>query len=118
MHTSPHLPITLAICGVCQHLGHYYETLGGDRLEFSGTIDFYPKAGSERAVGTLKFKCFHESGCAAVRGFENRSVMTYLGGGVSPLGTVTEGIGNNGDGYEGIKWKLFWNIQPRSRTAK
>lgn len=94
----------LGICGGYQLLGNYYETLNGERLEFSGAVDFYTKAAPKRAVGTLRFRCFQESGGTAVRGFENHSGRTYLGKGVSSLGTVTEGVGNNGDGGEGVRF--------------
>ena len=39
-------------------------------------------------------------------GFENHSGKTYLGQGVSPLGKVVKGFGNNGeDGGEGVRYK-------------
>ena len=96
--------VILGICGGYQLLGNYYETLGGEKLGFSGTVDFYTKAAEKRAVGTLRFRCFPKSGGISVRGFENHSGRTYLGREVSPLGAVTEGVGNNGDGGEGVRF--------------
>lgn len=94
----------LGICGGYQLLGHYYETLGGEKLEFSGAVGFYSKAFPNRAVGALRFKCLPESGGAEVTGFENHSGRTFLDEGISPLGTVTEGVGNNGGGGEGVRF--------------
>ncbi len=94
----------LGICGGYQLLGHYYETLSGEKLGFSGAVDLYTKASPKRAVGTLRFSCFPESGGSAVRGFENHSGLTYLADGVSPLGRVEEGVGNNCGGYEGVRF--------------
>ena len=39
-------------------------------------------------------------------GVENHSGITWLGEGVTPLGKVIRGFGNNGeDGYEGARYK-------------
>lgn len=95
----------LGICGGYQLLGHSYETLSGEKLDFCGAVDFYTKAFAERAVGTLKFTCLPESGGSVVKGFENHSGRTFLFGGISPLGRVSKGIGNNGrDGGEGVRY--------------
>ena len=39
-------------------------------------------------------------------GFENHSGKTYLGKGLTPLGKIIRGSGNNGeDGFEGVRYK-------------
>ena len=46
-----------------------------------------------------------ESGGSVVVGFENHGGRTRLGSGVTPLGSVLKGYGNNGsDGTEGVRW--------------
>ena len=96
----------LAICGGYQMLGHYYETHDGHRCDFIGAIDFHTVGGGKRMIGNYMFRCGAESGGSAVVGFENHSGRTYLGSGVSPLGTVLSGYGNNGeDGTEGVRWR-------------
>ncbi len=52
------------------------------------------------------FRCAEESGGSTIVGFENHSGKTYLGEGVSPLGTVLHGFGNNGEDHtEGARFK-------------
>ena len=71
----------LAICGG-------YQMLGGSIADPDG-------------VETLP-----ESSGAVVVGFENHSGKTYLGEGVSPLGKMLKGYGNNGeDQTEGARYK-------------
>ena len=65
----------------------------------------YPVGSKERMIGNFLFECLPESGGSTVVGFENHSGKTYLGSGVSPLGKVLVGGGNNGeDGYEGVRY--------------
>jgi len=60
-------------------------------------------------IGNLLFECdFLKDGMGDHRiiGFENHSGKTYLGEGVTPLGKVILGFGNNGeDGFEGARYK-------------
>ena len=57
-------------------------------------------------TGNCKFQCCKEAGGSLVVGFENHSGLTYLGNGLSPLGTVLNGFGNNGeDKTEGVLYK-------------
>jgi len=94
----------LAICGGYQMLGAYYETHEGNRCDFIGALDFYTVGASERMIGNYMFSCGGEIG--EVVGFENHSGKTRLGAGVSPLGTVITGFGNNGeDKTEGARYK-------------
>ena len=96
----------LAICGGYQMLGNYYETYDGHRCDFIGAIDLCTVGSPTRMIGNYMFRCGEQSGGGTVVGFENHSGKTRLGEGVSPLGTVLAGYGNNGeDGTEGVRWK-------------
>jgi CobQ-like glutamine amidotransferase family enzyme len=96
----------LCICGGYQMMGHYYETHEGVRCEFLGAVDFYTKGGDVRMIGNYAFELDAKSGGGAVVGFENHSGRTYLGDGVSPLGRILKGYGNNGeDGTEGVRYR-------------
>ena len=56
-------------------------------------------------IGNFMYKCGAESGGSTVVGFENHSGKTFLGSGVSPLGTILSGYGNNGeDKTEGVRY--------------
>lgn len=92
----------LAICGGYQLLGGYYETHRGERMDFLGALDLYTVGGAERLIGNFAF----DTPWGSVVGFENHSGRTYLGSGVTPLGKVIAGHGNNGrDGTEGARYK-------------
>ena len=96
----------LAICGGYQMLGQYYETHDGVRCDFIGAVDFHTVGDEKRMIGNYMFHCAPESGGSVVVGFENHSGRSYLAKGVSPLGTVLSGYGNNGeDGTEGLRWR-------------
>lgn len=96
----------LTICGGFQLLGNYYKNAEGKRFDFVGAIDMYTEGAKERLTGNYKFKCCNEAGGSVVVGFENHSGKSYLGNGVSPLGTVLKGFGNNGsDNTEGVHYK-------------
>ena len=96
----------LAVCGGYQMLGAYYQNAAGHRCGFLGAVDFYTEAGAERKIGNFAFRCGEESGGSVVVGFENHAGRTFLGEGVSPLGAVLAGSGNNGaDGGEGVRWQ-------------
>lgn len=94
----------LAICGGYQMLGNYYETWDGKQMEFIGAIDFYTVGAKERMVGNFLYRLDDKD--IEVVGFENHSGKTYLGSGVSPLGRILVGYGNNGeDKTEGMHYK-------------
>ena len=96
----------LTICGGFQLLGNYYKNSQGRCMDFVGAIDMYTQGDKERLIGNYKFQCCPEAGGSVVAGFENHSGKTYLGNGVSPLGKVLKGFGNNGsDGTEGAHYK-------------
>ncbi len=95
----------LCICAGYQILGHYYETASGTKQHFLGAVDFYTIHSDTRMVGNYAFDLGKEAGGLPVVGFENHSGQTYLGQGVSPLGTVIWGYGNNGkDRTEGVRF--------------
>lgn len=98
--------VFLCICGGYQMLGDFYETHDGVRCEFLGAINFYTKGSDTRMIDNYAFTCLPESGGSTVVGFENHSGKTWLGEGVSPLGRVLKGCGNNGeDGTEGVRYR-------------
>ena len=95
----------LAICGGYQMLGNYYITDKGENIKFLGAVDLYTKASSPRMIGNIVYST-ELNGKSPVAAFENHSGKTYLGKGVSPLGKVIKGFGNNGeDGTEGARYK-------------
>lgn len=95
----------LAICGGYQMLGNDYKTWDGHQCDFIGAIDFHTVGSRARMIGNFMFECLPESGGSTVVGFENHSGKTFLGSGVSPLGKVLAGGGNNGeDGFEGVRY--------------
>ena len=56
-------------------------------------------------IGNYSFQCGEVSGGSVVVGFENHSGRTWLGNGISSLGKVIKGFGNNGeDGTEGVRY--------------
>lgn len=98
--------VFLAICGGYQMLGRYYKTYTGEQCDFIGALDLFTVGSEQRMIGNYMFECLPESGGSTVVGFENHSGRTYLGDGVSPLGKVLSGFGNNGeDGTEGARYK-------------
>ncbi len=95
----------LAICGGYQMLGNYYITDKGEDIKFLGALDLYTKASSPRMIGNIVYST-ELNGKMNVAAFENHSGKTYLGKGISPLGRVVKGFGNNGeDGTEGARYK-------------
>jgi CobQ-like glutamine amidotransferase family enzyme len=98
--------VFLAVCGGYQMLGQYYKTHTGEQCDFIGALNLHTIGSETRMIGNYMFKCADESGGGVIVGFENHSGKTYLGGGVTPLGTLLSGFGNNGgDGTEGARYK-------------
>ena len=95
----------LAICAGFQLLGAYYESAEGEKTQYAGVLDMYTRAEKERITGNYAFKCLAETGGSTVVGFENHSGRSFLAPGLSPLGTIIKGVGNNGDGKEGARYK-------------
>ncbi len=98
--------VFLTICGGYQLLGQYYKTWDGKQCDFLGAINVHTIGEKKRMVGDFMFKLNDADGGQNVVGFENHSGKTYLGDGVTPLGTIISGHGNNGeDGTEGARYK-------------
>ena len=94
--------VVLAICGGYQMLGRDYRMANGKILQFLGIIDIWTIAGEKRLIGNVVI----EINGKTLVGFENHSGKTYLGEGVTPLGKVLFGNGNNGDdGEEGVRYR-------------
>ena len=93
----------LAVCGGYQLLGHYYQTVEGERFPGIGLIDVKTEAGKKRFIGDVVVDTQIEDVTpSTLVGFENHSGRTFLGPTAAPLGRVRLGFGNNGsDGTEG-----------------
>jgi CobQ-like glutamine amidotransferase family enzyme len=99
--------LVLGVCGGYQLMGHYYETLEGEKLPGVGIFDLYTEPGEPdeaRLIGNVLVRVPLEDGSTReVVGFENHGGRTYLGD-VEPLGEIVAGYGNNGkDGGEGAR---------------
>ena len=94
----------LAVCGGYQLLGEYYVTADGKKLPGLSLVELHTVPGPKRNIGNIVIET---SGLGlqpqTLVGFENHSGKTYLGPGLTPLGRVLHGAGNNGeDGTEGV----------------
>jgi lipid II isoglutaminyl synthase (glutamine-hydrolysing) len=99
--------VGLFICGAYQFLGKYYQA-DSTRIEGLGIIDAYTesKQKEERLIGDIAIKTTLPIKNLSLIGFENHGGRTYIGNGVSPLGRVLKGYGNNGkDCFEGAIYK-------------
>ena len=94
----------LAVCGGYQFLGSHYTTVDGTRLPGLGLVDLRTEAGSTRNIGNVLIDASALGlDPPTLVGFENHAGRTFLGPGLSPLGTCLVGNGNNGDdGVEGV----------------
>ena len=87
-------------------MGTGYRTADGQMCEYTGIIDLYTEGSPDRMIGNFAFRLGDESGGSVVVGFENHGGRTRLGSGVTPLGKVLRGGGNNGeDGTEGVRFR-------------
>jgi lipid II isoglutaminyl synthase (glutamine-hydrolysing) len=96
--------VVLAVCGGYQLLGEYYVTADGKKLPGLGLVDLFTVPGPRRNIGNIVLQTV-DLGLQppTLVGFENHSGKTYLGKGLTPLGRVLRGAGNNGeDGTEGV----------------
>ena len=95
----------LGVCGGYQLLGHVYRGHQGDEMPGIGLVDLETTAGPTRMIGNVVLRCELEPGRRrTLVGFENHAGRTRLGRGLSPLGQVVHGHGNNGeDGGEGVR---------------
>ncbi|MDB5167943.1 MAG: hypothetical protein JWO55_201 [Candidatus Saccharibacteria bacterium] len=93
----------LVICGLFQLFGKFFKTQDGHIIEGISLLDLETHAGPERLTGNIitENKEFGE-----IIGYENHSGQTFLGAGVTPLGKVIKGAGNNGqDDSEGARYR-------------
>ncbi len=97
--------VLLAVCGGYQLLGHSY-LMGEEVVKGLGLVDFHTDRGAPRLIGNIVV----DSGLTAtpVVGYENHGGRTYLAPGVTPLGRVRVGFGN--DGVSGDEGCLFKNV--------
>jgi len=103
--------VVLLICGGYQMLGKYYQMANGERIDGLGILDVWTIAGAKRLIGNVvvqldeKLLGIDSGKFKTLVGFENHSGKTHMGEGVSPLGNVLFGHGNNGeDGGEGVRY--------------
>lgn len=93
----------LMICGLYQLFGRFFKTQDGHTIRGIGLLDIETHAGPERLIGNIITKS-DEFG--EIVGYENHSGQTFLANGVTPLGHVVRGAGNNGqDETEGARFK-------------
>ena len=93
----------LMICGLYQLFGKFFKTQDGHIIEGIGILNAETHAGPERLIGNI---IIDSPEFGQVIGYENHSGQTFLGEGVTPLGQVIRGGGNNGkDGFEGARYK-------------
>ncbi|KGK91894.1 glutamine amidotransferase [Desulfosporosinus sp. HMP52] len=104
--------VVLAICGGYQMLGKYYQMANGERIDGLGILDVWTIAGTKRLIGNVVVELNQavlgddSQRLKTLVGFENHSGKTHLGEGVSPLGEVVFGNGNNGeDSGEGVRYR-------------
>jgi lipid II isoglutaminyl synthase (glutamine-hydrolysing) len=71
----------------------------GHRAILSDQYDSLTEARADRAMGDLVVRWQDR----LLVGFENHAGRTYLGPTATPLGRVVSGIGNSGDGTEGVQ---------------
>ena len=88
--------VTLAVCGGYQLLGRFYRDASGEELPGVGVFDLHTAHPGEQARRCIGNVVVDWEGTTIV-GFENHGGRTYLGPGVSPLGRVVTGYGNNGE---------------------
>lgn len=95
--------VLAAVCGGYQLLGDSY-LMGDEKVPGLALVDLFTDRGSPRIIGNIAI----ESDIASwpIVGYENHGGRTHLGPGVSPLGKVLHGGGNDAtSGYEGCLYK-------------
>lgn len=96
----------VAVCAGLQILGQTFAVDGDDEYEGLGLVDVTTTRGTKRSVGEVATLV----GRDVLVGFENHGGVSRLGDGVSPLGTVLRGRGNDGrvDGYRATRlWATY-----------
>jgi len=93
----------LMICGLYQLFGKFFKTSDGHVIQGIGLFDIETHAGPERLIGNITTQSVD---FGDIIGYENHSGQTFLSEGVTPLGTIIKGAGNNGqDDTEGARYK-------------
>lgn len=93
----------LVICGLYQLFGHFFQTRDGQHIKGIGLLDLETHGGDERLIGNI---ITQSSEFGQIIGYENHSGQTFLGRGVTPLGKLVKGAGNNGqDETEGARYR-------------
>ncbi len=93
----------LVICGVYQLFGKYFHTREDITMEGIDVLNLYTDAGNSRLIGNITV---NSPEFGEIVGYENHSGLTYINDKSMALGTVPEGMGNNGsDGTEGMRYK-------------
>lgn len=97
--------VMVAICGGFQMLGHYYIGAAGEKITGISALNHYTlNQENNRYTGDIRIK--DEKTGMIYEGFENHNGRTFLGEGVSALGIVEQGFGNNSeDKTEGARYK-------------
>lgn len=90
----------LLICGMYQLFGRRFVTGDGAEIRGIGALPVETRAGEERLIGNITLE---NEQFGRMVGYENHSGQTFLDEGVTPLGQVVRGAGNNlADGHEGV----------------
>lgn len=93
----------LAICAAIQVLGHWYETLAGERVDGISMFDLTTSPQSKRSIGELVTTPLLDGLTDKLSGFENHGGATTLGPDAQPFGRVEHGDGNaTADRSEGV----------------
>ncbi len=93
----------LVICGMYQLFGKFFKTREGVMLNGIGILDVETHGGEQRLIGNVVVES-KEFG--TIVGYENHSGQTFLASGMTPLGSLQRGAGNNGhDTTEGARYK-------------
>lgn len=110
----------LMICGLYQLFGKFFKTKDGKVIEGIGVFDMETYGGEERMIGNIVLE---SSEFGEIIGYENHSGQTFLADGVTALGTVRKGAGNNGkDAHEGARYRhvigsyLHGSLLPKNPT--
>jgi lipid II isoglutaminyl synthase (glutamine-hydrolysing) len=83
--------VMLTVCGTYQLFGRGFKTKEGEDLEGIGLFKARTVGSDHRMIGNIVV----ESQWGQLVGFENHSGETFLDDGVTALGRVTKGFGNN-----------------------
>ncbi len=93
----------VAVCAGLQLLGTTFAVEGDDAYDGLGLVDVATTRGERRSVGDLAV----DVAGATLVGFENHGGRTSLGEGVTALGTVLVGRGNDGR-LDGFRAPRLW----------